>query len=203
MPMKAESRDKRRDEILDIAVEVLAEKGFRDTSMLEIAKRASASKETLYAWFGDKQGLFKAVIERNARSVQNVLAQHLGGSAPLETALAEFGLALLDLLLGDSAVALNRAAISEAKSDPTLAETLSVAGREATFPGFVAFLEEHRRRGTLRDVPPEQAAEQFLGLLLGDLQIRRLLGVAPEPGRAAIAERAARASEAFMTLYAA
>ena len=70
--MKAASRDQRRDEILDHAVEVLAERGYRDASMLEIAKRAAASKETLYAWFGDKQGLFEAAIRRNARSTLGV-----------------------------------------------------------------------------------------------------------------------------------
>jgi AcrR family transcriptional regulator len=77
--MKAASRDKRRDEILDVAIEVLSERGYRDASMLEVARRASASKETLYAWFGDKGGLFEAVIRRNAQAVQAVLARHLEG----------------------------------------------------------------------------------------------------------------------------
>ena len=102
--MKAESREQRREEIMDVAVEVLAERGYRDTSMLEVARRSSASKETLYAWFGDKRGLFEAVIRRNALAVQTVLACHLEGNAPAERVLMDFGCALLELLLGESAI---------------------------------------------------------------------------------------------------
>lgn len=201
--MKAAARDQRRDEIMTVAVEVLAERGYRDASMLEVARRASASKETLYAWFGDKRGLFEAVIRRNAQAVQAVLARHLAGDAPSERVLMDFGTALLDLLLGDDAVAINRAAISEARSDPSLAQTLVSAGREATLPTFIRFLELQQARGALRIDSPSEAAVDFLGLLLGDTQIRRLLGFLSAPRKAEIEARAARATRNFLRLYAA
>jgi len=200
--MKAATRDKRRDEILNVATEVLSERGYRDASMLEIATHASASKETLYAWFGDKRGLFEAVIVRNARSVQAVLQHHLEGDAGVERALVDFGQALLRLLLGDSAVAINRAAISEAQSDPSLAQILSSAGREATLPMFIRYLERQRRRGTLSLDSPSQAAEDFLGLLIGDTQVRRLLGLLGSPKKGRIEARATRAAKIFLRLYA-
>ncbi len=145
--MKVELRDKRRGEILKVAIEVLSERGYRDASMLEVAKRASASKETLYAWFGDKRGLFEAVIRWNAQAVQAVLARHLEQDAPTDLALVDFGRALLQLLLGESAVAINRAAISEARSDPHLAQILASAGRGATLPSFIRYLELQGERG--------------------------------------------------------
>lgn len=187
---------------MDIAVEVLSERGYRDASMLEVARRASASKETLYAWFGDKQGLLEALINRNAQRVQSVLAGHLDGKASPQRLLVEFGCALLDLLLGDSAVALNRAAISEAKSDPTLARLLASAGRQSVLPSFIRLLEMHAESGALKLDDPPRAAEDFLGLLLGDAQVRRLLGVMVPPGKAQIAARSTRATRAFLKLYA-
>jgi AcrR family transcriptional regulator len=201
--MKAASHDKRRDEILDVAIEVLSERGYRDSSMLEIAGRASASKETLYAWFGDKRGLFEAVIRRNAQAVQVVLTRHLEGDAPTERVLVDFGRALLQLLLGDSAVAINRAAISEARSDPRLAQILAKAGREATLPNFIRFLQQQRQHGDLKIRNPSEAAEDYLGLLLSDIQIRRLLGLLAAPKKAQIEARAARAAKNFLRLYAA
>lgn len=66
-----------------MAVATLAEYGYRESTMLEVARRASASKETLYAWFGSKPGLFQAVIRRNAGSVRAVLETHLDGDAPI------------------------------------------------------------------------------------------------------------------------
>lgn len=201
--MKAASRDKRRDEIMNAAIEVLSERGYRGANMLAVAKRASASKETLYAWFGDKRGLFEAVIRRNAQAVQAVLARHLEGDAPIELTLVDFGRALLELLLSESAVAINRAAISEAMSDPQLAQILASAGREATLPSFIRFLALHRARGALKTESPSQAAEDFLGLLLGDTQVRRLLGLVAAPEQAQIEVRAARAAHKFLRLYAA
>ncbi len=199
--MKAETREKRRNEILDAALAVLMERGYRDANMLEVARRASASKETLYTWFGDKQGLFDALIRRNAAAVGAVVDRHLEGDLPVERALAEFGEALLGLLLGDDAVAINRAAVSEAASDPTLARTLASAGRDSVLPGFVRLLRRHAEQSRLTFADPERAAEDFLGLLLGDAQVRRLLGIAPAPPAAEIAMRAAHATRGFLRLY--
>ena len=199
--MKAGARERRRDEILDVATALLAERGYRDTSMLEVARRASASKETLYAWFGDKHGLFEAVVRRNAEAVQSVLARHLEGEAGTEAVLLEFGRALLELLLGDSAVAVNRAAISEARSDPRLAKILAAGGRDATLPSFRRFLALRGRAGELQIGSAAEAAEDYLGLLLGDAQVRRLLGVLAAPDTAQIEARAARAAKSFLRLY--
>ena len=199
--MATATRDRRRDAIMDIAVDVLADRGYRDTTMLEVAKRASASKETLYSWFGSKRGLFEAVIRRNAETVQDVLAEQLIADARPERVLMAFGQALLSLLLGDSAVAINRAAISEARSDPALADSLAEAGRGATLPAFVGFLEHQRDRGVLSLDAADDAAEQFIGLLVGDLQVQRLLGLLPALQEAEIAARATRAATAFIRLY--
>ena len=169
--------------------------------MLEVARRASASKETLYAWFGDKPGLFQSVIRRNAETVRTVLEDHLDGEAPVQSVLVDFGRALATLLLGESAVAINRAAISEARTAPDLARILTDAGREAMLPLFVEYLERCRARGVLRFDDPMETAVTFIGLLLGDAQVRRLLGVMEAPGAAEIQRRAMLAARRFLLLY--
>ena len=199
--MKEPYRAQRRDAILDAATAILREKGYRDTTMRDVARRASASKETLYAWFGNKSGLFQAVIRRNADTVRTVLEAHLDGNAPVEEALADVGRELAGLLFGDGAVAINRAAISEARSDPVLARILIETGREATLPFFVRYLERCRGHGLLDFDDPWEAAETFLGLLLGDMQVRRLLGVVDTPDAGAIEVRARQAAIKFLRLY--
>ncbi len=199
--MKETSRAGRRDRILDVAVATLAEYGYRGTTMLEVARRASASKETLYAWFGSKPGLFEAVILRNADSVRTVVETHLDGAAPVDEALAEFGRALAGLLLGESAVAINRAAISEARTAPELARILAESGREATLPVFIRYLEGCRSDGALAFDDAEQAAEAFIGLLIGDAQVRRLLGVMAPPDGVALENRARLAIRVFLLIY--
>ena len=199
--MKEPHRAERRDAMLDAATAILGEKGYRDATMLDVARRVSASKETLYAWFGSKSGLFQAVVRRNANTVRAVLEGHLDGKAPVEAALTDVGRALAGLLLGDSAVAINRAAISEARSEPELARVLVETGREATLPIFVRYLERCRRRGLLEFDDPREAAERFLGLLLTDMQVRRLLGAADTPDVGQVETRARQAAAAFLKLY--
>ncbi len=199
--MKELDRRQRRDAILDAATAILCEKGYRGTTMLDVARRVSASKETLYAWFGNKSGLFQAVIRRNADTVRTVLEGHVDGNTPVEEALADIGRGLAGLVLGDSAVAINRAAIAEVQSEPVLARILVETGREATLPFFIRYLERCRGRDLLDFDDPWEAAETFLGLLLGDKQIRRLLGVVDTPDTGEIEARAKQAAIKFLRLY--
>ena len=56
-------RDRGR-QLLQVAEEVIAERGFQAASMDEIAVRAGVTKPVLYDHFGSKDGLLAAVIAR-------------------------------------------------------------------------------------------------------------------------------------------
>ncbi len=192
----------RREEILDAALAVLAERGYAGASTREIAARAHASKETLYAWFGDKRGLFTEVVRRNAARLEAALTPHLNDNAGdpaivLHAVAAE----LLRLLLGEPAVVINRAAIAEAPTDPTLAQVLTAEGRSRIVPRLVCYLESQRARGRLAFEDAATAAETLIGLTIGDQQVRRLLGVLPVPTPTEIDARANRAVRAFLLLF--
>ena len=169
--------------------------------MLEVAKRASASKETLYAWFGDKLGLFEAVIRRNSVRVRVVLNGNLDRDTPVEIALTDFGRALATHVLCDNAVSIHRAAIAEACSGPALAKSLARVGREPIRRTFAQYLEQCHARGLLNVEDTDETVDTFVGLLLGDVQNRRLLGFVDAPCEADIDKRARRAVENFLRLY--
>lgn len=59
----AEQCSSTRDKVLAQAGKVFAEKGFRKTTVREIAARAGANLNAVNYYFGDKQGLYRAVIE--------------------------------------------------------------------------------------------------------------------------------------------
>ena len=196
------SSAKRREEILKVALSVLAERGYRGASMREIAERAQASKETLYAWFGNKRGLFEELVRWQAGRVDAVIAPNLerAGDDPSEV-LRGFALELQRLLLGDRAVVINRAAISEATSDPTFAQILATQGRDSVVPKLVRYLEAQRERGRLDFEEAGVAIDALIGLAIGDQQVRRLLGVLPMPEPEQIEARAERTVEQFLTLF--
>lgn len=199
--MNEEDRLARRNEILDAAIEILVERGYRETTMLAVARRANASKETLYNWFGDKSGLFEAVIQRNAERLQSGIAPFLAGEGEIDAFLTDFGIALLKLLLSESGLAINRAAISEASRDMSLSRALERSGRGATFPLVIDALRRYEARGVLKMGDPLDAGEMFLGLLARDLQVRALLGLQADLSDGEIRHRAERATEAFLHVF--
>ena len=77
---------------------IMEEKGYVGASMLAVAKKAKASNETLYNWYGDKRGLFQALVLRNAEDVKTYLEAELATDHDAQTILAALGPKLLGLL---------------------------------------------------------------------------------------------------------
>ena len=121
-------RQDREDRIEQATYALLAEKGYGSTSMLSIAKRAKCSNETLYNWYGDKVGLIRALVTNNAEQARALLDQALDANGSALDVLERFGPVLLGILLGDKAVALNRAAAADASGELGDKRTLVDAG---------------------------------------------------------------------------
>ncbi len=189
------SQSDRRREVLGFGLKVLIERGWRGTSMIAIARAASASKETLYNWFGDKAGFFGEMIRENATVLDQALPEDFA-AMPLEEGLHAFGRELLRLVTGEASVALNRAAIAEAGSDASLGRILLAEGKAKSLPKFAAWLSGHL---VLDD--PMQAAERFVVLVKGEAQLERLLGVPEPPSDLEIDMQVTRAVDEFLTLF--
>jgi AcrR family transcriptional regulator len=206
-----------REVVLDAAFELLVERGYQGATMAAVAERAGSSKETLYAWFGSKQGLMTALIHRQAEASNRAVAAALDAGAadgrplpdPAET-LTAFATNLLRLLLGERSVAINRAAMADlgggraggrAAGSGELAAVLLAEGRHRTGPIVEAYLARLAERGRIEVDDPAAAFQLLYGLVVQDLQIRVLLGERP-PGPAAIAAQARRAVDRFLALTA-
>lgn len=72
-----------RERILAAALKEFSAKGFAGARVDAIARRASINKRMLYHYFGDKEGLFKAVLSRKISERQS-WAEALSGE-PEET----------------------------------------------------------------------------------------------------------------------
>lgn len=191
--MREDRKSLRQQQIEDAAYEVLESKGYGGTSMLGIARKARASNETLYNWYGDKQGLFQALVTRNAAEVKDHLEEALQTDRDALAILRTLGPKLLALLTGDRAVALNRAAAADTSGE--LGATISKSGRESVFPLLEKVVLRARDEGGLNFENSAEAVGLYLDLLIGDLQIRRVIGRQPQPSedfRLARAERAVR-----------
>ena len=191
-------REDRQDAIAAAAYRLLEQHGFAATTMQAIAREARASMETFYRWYGDKTGLFRALIARNTDEV----AAALDGlpDAGIDR-LHRTGAALLTMLLGDRAVALNRAAAADASG--TLGAVLAEGGRNALLPRLQAVVQQAQATGALAaHADTVTLTEHWLAFLIGDLQIRRVTGALPPLPPDTIAARAETAAALLVRLYA-
>jgi AcrR family transcriptional regulator len=198
--LREEIRAGRQRQIEKAAYEILEARGYGGTSMLAIAKRAKASNETLYRWYGDKRGLFKTLVESNANTTTTALAAAIeGGADPLVT-LEEIAPILLSMLLGEKAVLLNRSAASDESGE--LGRTIAAAGRDSVFPLIAKLVQRGLDTGALAAPSADTAVDWFLCLLIGDQQIRRAIRAMPPPSEDKIRLRADAAIAAFKKLCA-
>ncbi len=193
--MRAQAKEQREDQIAQAAYALMAEKGFQGLSMLAVSKRAKASNETLYRWYGDKLGLFQALISRNATQVAQALDDAMEQGANPRDVLRELGPTLLAMLLSPRAIALNRAAAADASN--TLGQVLAKAGRGEVFPRISTLFQQLVETGTLTG-PAETAAALWVDLLVGDWQIRCATGAIDPPTRL---QQQARAQSAEALLF--
>ncbi len=74
----------RLDAVLEAGVEEFALHGAAGANMRAIADRAGVSVGALYKYYGDKDGLFRACLDRSLRAVQEALEEATGAPAGMK-----------------------------------------------------------------------------------------------------------------------
>lgn len=87
----------RREQLIEIARTVFAEKGFDGASVEEIAARAQVSKPVIYEHFGGKEGLYAVVVDREVRQLLGMMRGALQSGSP-RVLLEQAAFALLDYI---------------------------------------------------------------------------------------------------------
>ncbi|KQT50113.1 TetR family transcriptional regulator [Methylobacterium sp. Leaf456] len=192
----------RQQAVLDAVLSLIVE-GGDPLTMDAVARRASCSKETLYKWFGDRDGLLNATVRWQASRV------HAGrteidalDAATLNKNLRDFAESWLSVIASPTSVALNRIAVAHAGSHKSNLGAIVLAnGRVAIGARVKPVLEAGRAAGLLAFEDTEAAFRTFFGLVGRDIQIRLLLGDALPLDAAGIGRDAAQAVEQFLALY--
>jgi AcrR family transcriptional regulator len=192
----------RQQEVLDAALALLKERGEAPT-MNAVAERASCSKETLYKWFGGREGLLTATVQRQASRVRGLPVPSEGlDREVLEASLVQFARNWLTTITGETSVALNRLAVGEAGAEGRpLGRIVLENGPFAMRRRLEPLLEGGREAGLLAFDSTEEAFRTFFGLVVRDTQMRLLLGEAQRPSAKAIDDHAVQATAQFFALF--
>jgi AcrR family transcriptional regulator len=153
----------RRQAFLTAARTVFLEQGYEAASVNDVVRLAGGSLATLYAQFGNKEGLFLAVAqeqhERFVRAMTPDCVDHL----PLEKGLQAIGESYLRTLLLHDNLAFFRVLIAEGRKFPQLLQRYNAAAAERVSDVVADYL----KRVSPGMASPEIAATYFLDLLRG------------------------------------
>jgi len=167
----------KRAQILEGAQSVFLAEGYEGASMSLIARAAGVSKGTLYVYFANKEALFAAFIEAVCRRSTADAFEALSGAGPARERLAAFGRLFLGFKLSPEPHAVERLVIGESSKFPELGRAFYNAGPKHGIGLLTAFLRRRIEAGELNIDDPALAADQFIGLCLADLMLKRRMGV--------------------------
>src|SRR6266550_1190027 len=190
------------ESILAAAKRAFLASGFGAVSMDAIAREAGVSKATVYAHFAGKAELFGAVI---GRECERYFARFSAGELDprdVRASLTVLGRRYLELLLSSEAIALHRIILGEVTRFPVLGEVFWRAGPERQRVQIEAFLKSAIASGTLALADTRLAAEQFVSLVRGEIQLRHLLRLEADADQRGVAAVVEGAVATFMRAFA-
>ena len=92
---KEREKRARQQDILKAARELIATKGFRDTTLDEIAQKAEFGKGTLYNYFASKEEIFHAIIDQAIESSIAMAKECSAGAGDVRTKLTAYARATM------------------------------------------------------------------------------------------------------------
>ena len=96
------TRAERREQLIEVARGLFAERGLEGTSVEEIAAHAGVSKPVVYEHFGGKEGLYAVVVDREIERLLGTITSALTSSQSSHEILEAAALALLDYIEGST-----------------------------------------------------------------------------------------------------
>ena len=176
MPARDEQEyERRRQRIMDGALDVFASKGFERATNKDIAQAAGiGSPGLIYHYFDDKADLFRKALERHTPPVELLnRGESLMGLPPRE-ALTLFAQAFFRLTEDRQGVAVLKVMLGEAARRPAVADMLNRFGPRRAFDFLTRYLERQMDAGTLRRMEPGLAVRCFVGPLIAYLLMREV-----------------------------
>jgi TetR/AcrR family transcriptional regulator len=165
-----------RTKIAAAAEELFAARGFDGAAIRDIAKKAGVNGAMIHYYFGNKEGLYRAMLEGAASRVRALLIETTGGSAPTRERLARFVEAYAAYMLTQPNLAriLYREMLTGAKHIRQIAQQYAATN----YTMLRTMISEGVKRGELRAIDAELAPISLMGMVVIFQFLRPIISVA-------------------------
>ena len=164
----------RRDRIVQEATALFLDHGYEAVSINDIIQATGGSKATIYALFGDKEGLFQEVVRQTTTSVTLSIDLNVDGS--VDDQLARIGRSFLTSVLKSRILEFHRLMVSLGRSSPSSARLFFQAGPKKAYRTIAGWIAERQRAGQLGGGDPYDLAVMFHDMLISEYQLALLTG---------------------------
>jgi TetR/AcrR family transcriptional regulator len=173
-------KEQRRSDIVDAAERVFFHKGWRDSTMDDVAADAELAKATLYLYFKNKEDLYCAILLRGSHVLHDLFAEAVAGSSRGIEKVEAVGRAYVRFFIEhrdyfDAMLHFESTGVHP-HPESVYAEECEAVGRDIM--GLVAAaLQAGVADGTVRaDIDPMRVAFLLWGQTTGILQIASMKG---------------------------
>ncbi len=157
--------DPRREELLRVARRHFLTHGYAATGMESIAREASISTATLYAWFPGKSALFRSMIEDTALEFGRSLQPARGISGSARERIEFFALEYAKFLADPLVRGVFRLVASERQRFEATAQYFFSQGRDTFGTALITAITEMCESGELKCTKGSWAAGQLMGMI--------------------------------------
>jgi TetR/AcrR family transcriptional repressor of mexJK operon len=190
---------RKREAVLDAAVELFLDGGFDGTSMDAVAARAGVSKTTVYAHFGDKVELFHAVTRRGGASLDLHLDEVMLAAADnAEERLTRIVFKVLEATTAPQFLAFLRVMVTEAVRRPELTEVVRSLGVPHVIELVASILREDAQEHDYSLPDPEAYAGLFIRMASAAHQVDALLALGSNRDTAFLQAQAGWTTSVFL-----
>ena len=162
--------ERRKATIIEVAMQLFVAQGYAETSLVDIAKRASVATRTLYQHFGDKEAIFEAVLS----AYRDRSLMPLNGSdedLTVYEALHRQATALCVHVFSAGSVDLMRLMVAESRRFPDLMKQVATTQFSRVLTNIRGTFERLADDGLIPDGDHMLSARLFVDLVLGNLPI--------------------------------
>jgi TetR/AcrR family transcriptional regulator len=165
-----------RARIAAAAEELFAARGFDGTAIRDIARSAGVNGAMIHYYFGNKEGLYRAMLEGAAKRIQALLIETASGSGSTRDRLAHFVDAYAAYMLSQPNIAriLYREVLTGARHIKQIAQQYAATN----YTMLRATITDGIKRGELRAIDAELAPISLMGMVVIFQFLRPIISVA-------------------------
>lgn len=175
MEKKRVSAEKRRNQIIEITMKLFSKKGFKGTTIKDIAKKASINESILYRHFKTKEKLYEAIINTACSEKEKpIISKELIDKTDDHVIFKDIALEIMNRL--EKNQTFTRLFLFSSLEGYKLSDMFFKTRILKSFNNLADYLQKKMDDGAMKKMNPKLAARGFIGMLIYYILVQEIYG---------------------------